>query len=207
MTKATMFWKKISSLLKDYDNVMKARFDKIAFITGNEGKAKYLSDYFHLPVERIKIDLPEIQSLDLKTIVEDKAKRAFEIVRKPVLVEDASLVFRALDNLPGPLIKWFFESIGTEGMCNLLDKYQDKRALAEVQFAIADKDGVHIFSGAIEGVISEKPRGEAGFGWDSIFVPEGRDKTRAEMTDFERHETSMRRLALEKMKKYLLKID
>ena len=68
----------------------------ITFITGNAAKAKYLGDYFHLPVEHVKIDLPEIQSLDLKEIVDEKARGAFRVLKKPILVEDSSLTFKAL---------------------------------------------------------------------------------------------------------------
>ncbi len=177
--------------------------NKLTFITGNAGKAKYLSDYFHTPVDHIKLDLHEIQSLNLKEIVEDKARRAFEIMKSPVLVEDVSLTFRGLKQLPGPLIKWFFESLGNEGLCSLLDAFEDRSALAEVEFAICDEFGVHTFSGSMEGGVSLAPRGEAGFGWDPIFIPKGHDKTWAEMNDDEKHETSMRKIALEKMSKFL----
>src|SRR3989344_5414775 len=94
---------------------------KLTFITGNAGKAKYLADYFHLPVDHVKLDLHEIQSLDLKEVVEDKARRAFEIVKSPVLVEDVSLIFNGLKKLPGPLIKWFLETLENDGLCKLLN--------------------------------------------------------------------------------------
>ena len=68
--------------------------NKLTFITGNAGKAKYLSDYFHLQVDHVKLNLPEIQSLSLKEVVEDKAKRAYEIVKSPVIVEDVSMIFK-----------------------------------------------------------------------------------------------------------------
>ena len=176
---------------------------KLTFITGNAGKAKYLSDYFHLPVEHVKLDLHEIQSLDLKEVVEDKAKQAFEIVKYPVLVEDVSLIFNGLKKLPGPLIKWFLESLGNEGLCRLLDGFENRTALAEVQFAICDENDVHIFSGSVEGSIAKNPRGEMGFGWDPIFIPKGYDKTWAEMSDNEKHATAMRKIALEKMTEFL----
>lgn len=83
---------------------------KLTFITNNVRKAKYLSDYFHMPVKRIKLDLKEIQSVNLKEVVEDKARRAYEILKYPVLVEDVSLTFRLLKSLPSPLIKWFLNA-------------------------------------------------------------------------------------------------
>ncbi|MFA6969501.1 MAG: non-canonical purine NTP pyrophosphatase [Candidatus Paceibacterota bacterium] len=178
---------------------------KLTFITGNAGKAKYLSDYFHTPVEHVKLDLPEIQSLYLKNVVEDKADRAFTIIKSPVLVEDVSLTFTALKALPGPFIKWFLETLGNEGLCRLLDKFEDRSAVAEVQFGIADEIGLYTFGGHMEGTIAESPRGESGFGWDPIFIPKGYDKTWAEMTNDEKHATSMRKIALEKMSEFLNK--
>lgn len=176
---------------------------KLTFITGNTGKAKYLGDYFHLPIEHMKLDLKEIQSVDLKEVVEDKARRAYDIVKSPVLVEDVSLTFKALKALPGPLIKWFLETLGNEGLCQLLNGFDNRDALAEVEFAICDESGVHTFSGSIEGSIANAPKGEMGFGWDPVFIPKGYRKTWAEMSDDEKHATSMRKIALEKMSTFL----
>ncbi len=175
----------------------------LTFITGNAGKAKYLSDYFHIPVDHKKLDLVEIQSLDLKEVVEDKAKRAYEIIKAPVIVEDVSLTFTGMKKLPGPLIKWFLETLGNDGLIGLVNGLDTRDALAEVEFAICDDNGVHTFGGSMEGTISNTPRGEMGFGWDPIFIPKGYDKTWAEMSDDEKHATSMRKIALEKMAEYL----
>ena len=175
---------------------------KLTFITGNPGKAKYLADYFEIPVEHIKLDLKEIQSTNLKEVVEDKAKRAYEIVKDIVIVEDVSLSFSALGGLPGPLIKWFLETLGNEGLCRLLDG-KDRGATAEVEFAICDENGVHTFGGLIEGSIAQEPCGEKGFGWDPIFIPKDHEKTWAEMGENERQETSMRKIALEKLSAFL----
>lgn len=177
----------------------------LTFITGNPGKAKYLSDYFHIPVNHEKLDLDEIQSLDLREIVEDKAKRAYELIKSPVIVEDVSLVFSGMKKLPGPLIKWFLETLGNNGLIRLADSLDSREAVAEVQFAICDKNGVHTFAGSREGTISDSPKGEIGFGWDPIFIPKGYTKTWAEMSDDEKHATSMRKIALEKMAEFLKK--
>lgn len=176
---------------------------RITFITGNAAKAKYLSDYFHYPIEHKKLDLKEIQSLDLLEVAEDKVKRAFEIVQSPVLIEDTSLVFKSLKALPGPLIKWFFETLGNDGLCKLVDGLDDRTAYAEVQFALYDGVEIHIFEGRVEGTIADMPRGDIGFGWDPIFIPDGFERTWSEMIDDEKHTTSMRKIALEKLAKYI----
>jgi inosine triphosphate pyrophosphatase len=67
--------------------------NSITFITGNPKKAEYLEQYLGFSVEHKKIELDEIQSLDLHVIVEHKIRQAFERVQSPVLVEDVSLVF------------------------------------------------------------------------------------------------------------------
>lgn len=176
----------------------------LTFITGNQAKAKYLSDYFHTPVEHKKLDLPEIQSLDLREVVEDKAKRAYEILGAPVLVEDVSVTFHALKRLPGPLIKWFLETLGNEGLCRLLDGYPDRSARAEVMYGYCDEAGIRTFHGVVEGHIAKEPRGETNFGWDPVFIPNGEtEHTWAEMTGDEKHATSMRKIALEKLAAYL----
>jgi predicted subunit of tRNA(5-methylaminomethyl-2-thiouridylate) methyltransferase len=72
----------------------------ITFITGNQKKADYLAKYLGFPIEHIKLDLDEIQSLSLAEIVEHKAKQAYTKVGKPVIVEDVSLEFSVLGRLP-----------------------------------------------------------------------------------------------------------
>src|SRR4051812_17883397 len=127
---------------------------KLTFITGNPNKAKYLSEYFHIPVDHLKLDLKEIQSLDLQEVSEDKARRAYEVLKSPVIVEDVSLVFHELKQLPGPFIKCFVETIGNEGISKLAEGFENCTATAEVMFAICDEFGVHTFNGKMEGSIA-----------------------------------------------------
>jgi len=175
---------------------------KITFVTGNKSKAEQLAFHLSLPVEHRKLDLAEIQSLNLEEVVRDKAERAWNILKTPVLVEDTSLTFPALGKLPGPLIKWFLTELGNEGLTRLLDG-KDRSAQAEVMFGLHDGTECHIFTGSIQGSVAESPQGEIGFGWDPIFIPQGSDKTWAEMTLEEQSDTSMRRIALKKLQEFL----
>ncbi len=177
--------------------------ETITFISGNPGKVNLLKQYLDFPVVHTSIDLVEVQSLDLATIVEHKVKEAYRQVGWPVLVEDTSLRFYALGRLPGPLIKWFLTELGTDGLCRLLDNYTDRSAMAEVQYGLYDGQSFRTFSGAVEGTIALTPRGSRGFGWDAIFVPAGLEKTWAEMTDEEARAASMRMIALRKLEAYL----
>ncbi|MDB5186327.1 MAG: Ham1 family protein [Candidatus Saccharibacteria bacterium] len=153
---------------------------QITFITGNQGKADYLAKYLGYPVEYIKVDLDEIQSLELREIVRHKVRQAYETVQGPVLVEDVSLEFIALGRLPGTFIKWFVDEVPFETMCRMLDG-MDRSAVARCMFGYYDGKTEVYFEGHLDGKIAEHPAGENGFGWDKIFIPEGYDVTRAEL--------------------------
>jgi non-canonical purine NTP pyrophosphatase (RdgB/HAM1 family) len=154
------------------------------FITGNQKKADYLSEMLGIALSHQKVELDEIQSEDLNRIVGHKAMQAYDLVGRPVLVEDVSLGFAALNGLPGPFIKFFVESPdGLEKLCRMLDGFDDRSARAECVFGYYDGDAVQLLRGGLDGTIADSPRGENGFGWDQIFIPNGYDgKTRAEMT-------------------------
>ncbi len=53
------------------------------------------------------------------------------------------------------------------------------------------------------GSVASSPKGERGFGWDPVFIPEGHTKTWGEMDAEEQKETSMRRIALKKLEAHL----
>lgn len=175
----------------------------ITFVTGNPMKIALAKKYLAHPFTHRKIELEELQSLDLHTIVEHKARQAFEMVKTPVLVEDTALTFHALGNLPGPLVRWFLEEIGTKGMCQMLNGFNDPSALAEVSFCLFNGTTPHFFDGARIGSIAPIPRGDKGFGWDAVFIPEGQTKTWAEMDFDEQHTTSIRAEAFAKLKMFL----
>jgi len=176
---------------------------ELTFITGNAAKAEQLGRHLDHPVAHKKLDLPEIQSLDLHEIIEHKTKEAYKQIGGVVLVEDTSLTFKALGRLPGPLIKWFLTELDNAGLCKLLDGYEDRSAVAEVCFGLYDGNELKKFEGEARGSIAAIPRGERGFGWDPVFIPDGHDKTWGEMDPEEQKETSMRRFALKKLEAYL----
>lgn len=176
---------------------------EIVFITGNAAKAEQVSWHLEYPVSHHKLDLIEIQSLDLDKVVRHKAAEAYKQLNQPVLVEDTSLTFSALGKLPGPLIKWFLEELGNDGLCRLLNAYPNRSAIAQVSFGYHDGKLVKLFRGKVVGHIALSPRGNEGFGWDPIFIPQGHQKTWGEMSKEEQQETSMRRIALKKLEAYL----
>lgn len=155
----------------------------VVYVTGNPGKAKYFSELIGLDVPHMSADITEIQSLDPETVVSAKAKQAYAELKRPVLIEDTWLEISKMERLPGPFIKWFIEELGLEGVCRLADSDDMRRGAAGCAYAYYDGVKIQVFHGRSEGTIALSPRGEAGFGWNPVFIPEGHEKTLGEMDD------------------------
>jgi inosine triphosphate pyrophosphatase len=173
------------------------------FITGNESKAKYVAEWLGQDVPRHKLDLDEIQTLDLHELVDHKVKQAYNIIKSPVLVEDAQLSFTALGNLPGPFIRWFIDEIGYDGLIKILDPFDDRTAHGRICYALYDGKRIQYFEGEMHGRIATEARGKGGFGFDCIFINDGYSVTRAEMSEEDYANTSYRKIALEKLKGFI----
>lgn len=172
------------------------------FLTGNKGKLEEVKSILG-DVEGLDIDLPEIQDIDAHEIIKAKLEEAKKHHRGEFIVEDTSVYLKSLNGLPGPLIKWFLKTIGIEGVAKIAEKLGDRDAEAKTIIGYSNKTGdVRFFEGAIGGSIVP-PRGDGGFGWDPIFLPEGYSKTFGEMEREEKNSLSMRKIALEKLKEYL----
>jgi non-canonical purine NTP pyrophosphatase (RdgB/HAM1 family) len=160
--------------------------DNLVYVTGNPHKAKYFAKMTKLNLPHIDLDLDEIQSTSLSEIVEHKARQAYALVNKPVVVEDTKLSFGVLGALPGTLIKWFQQEIGETGLCRLLDGYDDRSAFAGAAMAYFDGTNLEIFERELEGTIARVPsKNNTGFGWNTIFMPKGMDITFADMSESE----------------------
>jgi len=172
------------------------------FITGNPGKLKEVQTIIP-EVEGVDLDLPEVQSLDPMEIIKEKLEIATKEREGEFFVEDTSLYFECLNGFPGPLIKWFSESLGNEGMYQLVNKYENNKCIAKTVIGYSNGTDLHFFVGELNGKIV-KPAG-TGFGWDPIFMPNGHDKTLGLFSAEEKNKISMRNDALMKLKKHLEK--
>lgn len=173
------------------------------FITGNN--EKFLEVKSIIPeIKRFNINLEEIQENDAYKIIQSKLLQALKHKKGFLIIEDTSLYLDCLNGFPGPLIKWFLDKIGVEGIYNLTQKFGNNKAQAKTIIGYAkSKKEIFFFEGVIQGKIV-KPSGPPTFGWDPIFKPNGYNKTFQEMTKEEKNEISMRRLALNKLKRFLL---
>lgn len=177
----------------------------ITFITGNQSKADYLAKYLEHPVRHQKVELDEIQSLDLRTIVEHKVRQAYKIVQGPVLVEDVALEFSALGKLPGTFIRFYVDTVPLEVICRTLDGL-DRTATARALFGYYDGSKITYFEGSLPGHIAKHPAGEGGYGWDKIFIPEGYNVTRAELNEADDRATYLKIKPFAELKAFLQRV-
>jgi XTP/dITP diphosphohydrolase len=165
---------------------------EVILITGNRGKlaeARRLCDF---PLDAIEIDLPELQSLDIREILRAKGRDAWLRVRRPILVEETGLELAGLNGFPGPLVKWMLEAIGSEGIAHAAQTAGDNRATARCCLLYFDGETEILGEGRTDGRLILPGRGDAGFGWDPVFQPDGSDRTYAEMTAAQKDSVSHR---------------
>lgn len=175
----------------------------ITLVTGNAGKLaewrRLMPDRFALTSQ--DIDLNEIQSNDLDTIIADKARRAYQVVQAPVLVEDIAAGLDRLGGLPGPFIKFFEQRLGNDALHQLCVNPEER---GTVHAAIAYYDGEQLITvqSEVKGMIVAA-RGQNGFGFDSCFVPDGQLLTYGEMSADEKDAVSHRAKAIRQITKEL----
>jgi len=178
---------------------------KLTIVSGNQGKIREFEQLLDIELDSAKIDLPEIQTTDVEEVVRVKATEAYKQIGKPCFVDDTGLVVKCWGELPGALIKWFLENVGNEGILRMLGG-SPREAYVKTALGYCDENGAQVFTGVIHGRIADKAKGENGFGFDEIFIPDGYDKTAAEMSADEKNQISWRAQAAMLMKNALEKL-
>ena len=137
-----------------------------------------------------------------------KAKAINEFTNLPALADDSGLVVDALNGAPGVFSARYagIEANDKANVAKLLSEIKDiEQSLLSARFecaiALVDKSQnlKLVVDGQMPGQVIKEIRGENGFGYDPIFVPQGLTKTSAELTDVEKDQISHRGLALRKM--------
>jgi XTP/dITP diphosphohydrolase len=180
---------------------------KIVLITTNPGKVVEIQEHlkkFDIEVVGKHIEIPEIRSDDQEEVAKEKVKLAVKTVGEPVISEDTGIYFEAYKNFPGTNSKWLINKVGYEGVLKLLEG-KSRKAYFKTVIAYCEPEGnVQTFTGICKGDIIVKIRGKPHprLPYDSIFVPEGKDRTFAEMTIEERNQLKHRAKAAEAFAKW-----
>ena len=172
----------------------------VTFVTSKNWKRQEAAAILGMPdLRNFKIDLPELQSMDLQDIVLPKARAAFEQIGTPVLVDDVALRLHALHDMPGPFVRFWEERDLYPLTLELMKLQGNYRAL--VQCAVGYKDTKHelFVIAEVPGRLVPRTEGE-GVGFDFHFIPDGYDQTYAQMGLAKKSTLSHRYLAFTLMR-------
>lgn len=137
-----------------------------------------------------------------------KAGAAYRHTGLPALADDSGLCIEALGNAPGVYSHRFANQHGGfpavfEEINRQLEGKERKAFFGCTMALVFDDTESYTFEGIVRGTLLETPRGASGFGYDPIFVPDGYDKTLAQMGAEAKNKISHRYLALEQVKAFL----
>jgi XTP/dITP diphosphohydrolase len=154
--------------------------------------------------------VPEIEETG-STFAENaliKARAINEFTNLPALADDSGLVVEALNGAPG-IFSARYAGINADDKANVMKLLNEIKGLDqsllsakfECSIALVDKsqDLELLVEGQMPGQVIKEVRGENGFGYDPIFVPQGLTKTSSELSDSEKDKISHRGIALRKI--------
>ncbi len=191
---------------------------KIVFATNNKNKLAEIRDMLGSDFEVLSLndidchdDIPETS-----TTLEGNALQKAQYVSKRygmvVFADDTGLEVDALDGEPGVHSARYAEGTDHDSEANMrkllqkMENADNRKAQFRTVIALIrhqPDDIVTFFEGKVEGEIIQEKRGDSGFGYDPIFVPQGYDKTFAELGMEVKNQISHRAKAVEKLVTYL----
>lgn len=187
---------------------------KLVFATNNAHKLEEVSAILGDKMEILSLkdihchtDIPETSDT-----LEGNALLKAEYIHKnyglDAFADDTGLEIEALNNEPG-VYSARYAGVDKDSQANMqkvLEKLEgsaNRKARFRTAISLIWNGKSYLFEGIIEGKIIEEKRGEAGFGYDPIFVPEGYDQTFAELGNDIKNEISHRALAVKKLSEFL----
>jgi XTP/dITP diphosphohydrolase len=187
----------------------------LVFASNNEHKIKEIksllgNSFTLLSLHDINIreDIPE-EEPQIEGNALAKARYVFNVSGLNVFADDTGLEIAELNGLPGVHSARFAgenkdSSANIEKVLFLLGNSKNRKARFRTVIALILEKKEYLFEGIVNGTIIKEKRGIEGFGYDPIFLPDGKTRTFAEMELSEKNTISHRALAFEKLKKFLV---
>jgi len=187
---------------------------KLVFATGNQNKAKEIQKLMPSSIQILSLndiscleEIPETQA----TIEGNASQKAFYVFEKygyNCFADDTGLEVEALNGRPG-VLSARYAGEGKDANANMdkilseLNDIENRSARFKTVISLVIEGKQRLFEGVVNGRIAYNKKGEKGFGYDPIFIPEGFDKTYAEMSLDEKNKISHRALAVKKLISFL----
>jgi XTP/dITP diphosphohydrolase len=171
----------------------------LGLVTSNRHK---LDEYRHgleplgITVQHLDADCDEIQTDTLQEVVLSCIEQLKGQGLHDFMVDDSGLFVPSLNGYPGVYSAYVMNTVGCQGMLRLIDGL-DRRARFECCIGVcSDQLGEFTVTGVSPGRIINEERGDGGFGYDPIFVPDGHGLTFAQMDMRTKNECSHRGRAM-----------
>lgn len=136
-----------------------------------------------------------------------KAQYCFDKTGKPSLGDDSGLVVEALDGRPGIYsARYAGNHDFAKNMAKVLEEMKNqknRKAYFVTVMCLVDETGTNYFEGRVYGNLTKEVRGEKGFGYDPIFIPDNYGITFAEMKAEDKNKISHRKKAIEQFLEFI----
>lgn len=189
---------------------------KLVFATNNAHKLAEVREIFSGKVEVLSLkdiactaDIPET-SLTIEDNSLQKARYIYDQYGMDCFSDDTGLEVEALDGAPGVYSARYAgepnnPARNKKKLLQELKECTNRKARFRTVITLIIKGEVHQFEGIAEGTISTQEYGEQGFGYDSLFIPNGYTKTFAQLGNSEKNRISHRSKAIAALYEYIYK--
>lgn len=191
--------------------------ERLILSTHNKGKVKEIESYlkdFNIEVLSIS-DIISISDIEenadtLEGNAKIKAEYIIDKAEGYILADDTGLFVEALDGNPGVhSARYAGEDVSDDEnrkkLLKSMKNISNRNAYFKTVLVLIDKDNnEYIIDGVCKGYITQEEKGTMGFGYDSVFIPEGYSKTFAELDLCIKNKISHRAKALEKLKNLMV---
>lgn len=188
---------------------------KIVFATNNKHKLEEIKDILGKDFEIVSLaeigchkDIPET-GLTLEENARQKSTYIVEHYNHDCFADDTGLEVDALNGEPGVHSARYAEGTDHDSEANMrkllskMSNVKDRTARFRTVISLIINGVEHQFEGRVEGRIATEKHGKEGFGYDPIFIPEGYDKSFAELGEEVKNQISHRARAVKKLAEYL----
>ncbi len=191
------------------------RIPRLVIATRNAGKLVEIAQLLSgLPIKILALDAfpgaPEVEEdrATLEGNAEKKAQAILEFTGLPSLSDDTGLEVHALGGAPGVHSARYagpdcHPADNRKKLLRALERQTDRRARFRTVVALAMPERTVFFEGICSGAILDRERGEGGFGYDALFVPDGWTQTFAEMDSADKNRIGHRGMALSRLVSWL----
>ncbi|MCR4335156.1 MAG: non-canonical purine NTP pyrophosphatase [archaeon] len=182
----------------------------LVICTGNSHKvyemSKILKEY-GVKIKQIELEIFEPDFDSIEKIAKEKARQAFEKIKKPVIAEDTGVYFEGYNNFPGVMAKRIYLGIGFSGLLNLIKNAKNKKCYFKTAVAYFDGKKYKVFSGKLKGYLLDKTVSldKNRLPYEKLFIPNGYKKALVDIPLDEKNKISHRAIATRKLGEWLTK--